>query len=562
MIGSGTKDLAQGLVELAAIFAEGRGRPALRVYDTRGRLLASAGLLQADGEVACACDAEEASLEGLADGRFAELRPVCLRDKVELWVVATDDVGVDAAHLRQAVGVAARVLESERLRDYESEDTTEHLLTCFEQIRAVHDLSDKLPSCESVEAMGQLCLESLNTALGVRQSALVLLESDREGERRSGRVYRIGHGRSWTHEYASIEGPLADAIDDGKVRYASIDNYEIAVGSLEAEAQSALMVVPISFGSAGSDSVLGALVLLDREDEGPGRAFGSPDADLAQSVSTLLGLAIGTRARAEAEKELQIARAIQETLIPASAPDWRSLDVAGRNRSANQVGGDYFDYIESVDGREHCLIADVSGHNMASAMAMVMARSKLQTIASIENSPSAIFSSLAQGLYQDLVRNELFITAFFLSIVERDDEGCVRFRYSNAGHNPPLLLRADGDVEWLDGGGPMIGFLPAVDYDECEVWMRPGDLLVLYTDGVTEATDAKGEMLDEAGLARVVSELKGEASLTILEGIYRSVDEHSEHRPADDDVTVVVLKCPLREGEPLQTAGTASGREE
>lgn len=539
MIGAGTQDLARGLVELAERVAASSGRPALRVCDAEGRELACGGDAALDAGIAVEVSDGEIALRGVSHGRIAEVRPVCLRDRVELIVVATNDSGEDRATLVDLSDLASGLLERERLRDYEAEDTTEHLLTCFEQIRAVHDLADKLPACESVEDMGKLCLGSLNTALGVRQSALVLVDPGAE----RGRALRIADGgaRMWMSEVDLGPGPIRDAIADSKVRYGVASSYEFSDDSIEADAEHVLMVVPISFG-AEQASALGALVLLDRDEEGPGRAFGSPDADLAQSVSTLLGLALGTRARAAAEKELQIARAIQETLIPANAPSWESLDVAGRNRAANQVGGDYFDFMESADGRQHCVIADVSGHNMASAMAMVMARSQLRMVVPREASPSRIFGALASGLYEDLVRNELFITAFFLSVVERDPERGTRIRYTNAGHNPPLVLREGGTVEWLEGGGPMIGFMPNVDYDEQEVWLRPGDLLVLYTDGVTEATDANGEMLDEDGLAEVVTRLQQRDASTILDGIYRTVEEHAEHRVADDDVTVVVIK--------------------
>ena len=547
MIGAGTQDLARGLAELAARLAKaGSGRPALRVYDEQGRELALGGEIEADLELGLAILGEhgqEARVTGLCEKRMAALRPVRLRDHAELWIVVTEDLSAARTQVQELAELAAGLLERERLRDYEAEDTTEHLLTCFEQIRAVHDLADRLPTCETVEAMGKLCLESLNTALGLRVSALILLDG-RQGE---GRVLRVSGGGQSIEiaEFGEHPGPISQALADGKVRYGVPASYEITAGSIEAEARDALMVVPICFGSE-REAVLGVLVLIDREgDDGLKHPFGSPDADLAQSVSTLLGLALGTRLRAAAEKELQIARAIQETLIPAKAPDWDALDVAGRNQSANQVGGDYFDYFESDDGQRHCVVADVSGHNMASAMAMVMARSQMRAVVGRETSPAAVCSALASGLYEDLVRNELFITVFFLSIVGHDEERGTRIRFTNAGHNPPLLLRADGQLEWLEGGGPMIGFLPQVDYAEQEIWLSAGDILVMFTDGVTEATDASGKMFDEEGLSTVVQRLQDEGAASILEGIYQSVETHAERRAADDDITVVVIKCPV-----------------
>ncbi|MCB9880831.1 MAG: PP2C family protein-serine/threonine phosphatase [Planctomycetes bacterium] len=558
MIGAGTQDLARVLVELSSRLVSGPSRPALRIFDASGRELAAGGRTEADGEPQFSFEDANLVVRDLVKSRSCEVRPVRLRECVELWVVATDEATLPRSELADFAELVSGMLERERLRDYEAEDTTEHLLTCFEQIRAMHDLSDRLPMCETVEAMVELCLESLNTALGVRSSVLVL----RDRPPAVGRVLRLStDGEPATiSEYEPVSGPLADALVDAKVRYGTVSSYEIAPGSLESEAEHSLMVVPVCFGSE-RDSVLGALLVFDRDDIGPGRAFGSPDADLAQSVGTLLGLALGTRARAEAEKELQIARTIQETLIPANAPSWGSLDVAGRNRSANQVGGDYFDFVESAAGQQHCIIADVSGHNMASAMAMVMARSQLRAVLRHEASPSGALEELCRGMHEDLVRNELFITAFFLTVVERDPARGARIRYASAGHNPPLVLRRDGSIEWLHGGGPMIGFMPEISYEESELWLADGDLLVLYTDGVTEATDARGKMLDEEGLAGIVQKLQRESAGQILDGIYRRVDAHSDHRAADDDVTVVVIKCRVDHVEPCAAAAGIGSKE-
>ena len=546
MTAVGTEDLAQALVDFMTRVADDKGRSALYVFDVSGRRLVSGGCMAADASFETRIDTERCEVVGLLTTRQCAVRAVHLREAVVLWVIVTDDARQSRDAVQGLADLVGGMLERERMRDYEAEDTTEHLLTCFEQIRSMHDLSDRLPTCETVEAMVELCLGSLITALGVRSSAFI----QRARDFAPGRVLRIAAGDAELQvtDYQSTPGPVADALADAKVRYGAISSYEVTALSLEAEAQQALMVVPVCFGQE-SDAVLGALVLLDREDGLPGRAFGSPDADLAQSVGTLLGLALGTRERAAAEKELQIARTIQETLIPAHAPSWAALDVAGRNRSANQVGGDYFDFVESPGGAQHCVIADVSGHNMASAMAMVMARSQLRSILRREASPASALQDLCRGLHEDLVRNELFITAFFLTVLERDAERGARMRFANAGHNPPLVLRKDGSIEWLHGGGPMIGFLPEISYDESELWLAEGDLLVLYTDGVTEATNAKGQMLDEDGLARVVEGLQHASASDILDGIYHRVEAHSGHRVADDDVTVVVIKCRVQQPE-------------
>ncbi len=544
MLGVGTRDLASSLAQVATHTVGVGASHAFWIADGEGQLLASGGAAHLDGALEYALYRDQLEVIGLPENRVSVARLVELPANLRVWVIATGDAGDDAAALESFAALIGAIVEREGMRDYEGEDTTEHLLSCFEQIRAVHDLADRLPACQSAEEMSRLCLEALLLALGVRLGAVVLPQ-DGLG---AAKAHLMGdEGKTfWTAQIPlddnGVSGPIAQAMADGKVCYGAADQLDIAPGTLEAEALDWLLVVPICFGSEADRVVLGCLVLLDRNeaDGGKGAPIGNPEAELTQSVSVLIGLILGTRLRAAAEKELQLARQIQETLVPEKAPSWVGLDLAGRNRPANQVGGDYFDYLESDDGRHQLIIADVSGHNMASAMAMVMARSHLRGIARRESMPSRILGELASGLFADLTRNELFITCFLLTVVEQSEAGTV-VRYTNAGHNPPLLLRASGEVEWLGGGGPMVGFLPDVEYVERKLLLEPGDLIVMYTDGVTEATNQQGEMLDEEGLADVVNRLASSRADEILAGIFSAVDLHSAG-PGEDDVTAVVVK--------------------
>lgn len=543
MIGAGTKDLAEGLARVATLWNDAARGQAVWMLDAGGNVLAGGGATALDGDVAFERGETDLVIRSLPTTRLARTRELELAGATSMTLVLTGDAADGAAELDAFSQSIGELLERESRRDHESEDTTEHLLACFEQIRAVHDLADRLPGCENVEEMARMCLESLLLAMEVRVGALVLRQDGRD----TGRAMFVGEQgtRFWSQNDVPIEvdvapGPVAQAFLDGKVRYGATDSFESFEGVVESLARRRLLVVPICFGSESAPTVLGCLVLIDRDSDRD-LPFGSPEAELTQSVSVLLGLALGTQRRASAEKELQIARSIQETLIPERSPSWGGIDLAGRNEAANQVGGDYFDFLKSVDGHSHVVIADVSGHNMASAMAMVMARSQLKAVLTQKSKPGEILEALASGLFADLTRNELFITVFMLTIVETTAEGTV-VRFTNAGHNPPLLWRSDGTCEWLEGGGPMVGFMPSVDYEEKELVMRPGDVIVLYTDGVTEVTNENGDMLDEDGLAEVVASLANGTAQEILDGIFRAVGDHAVSA-AEDDVTAVVIRC-------------------
>jgi hypothetical protein len=541
MLLAGTQDVALAIAAAARHFTTAVDQ-ALWLVAADGAVVASGGATAGDAGIELTVGGSELTVAGLPASRRAWTHRCDLAGGETLWLVLTA-----AAESRGAADLLAslgELLARTALRDYEAEDTTEHLLSCFEQIRAVHDLADQLPLCDTLEEMVRLCLESLQLALGVRLAAAVL----RQGPTGPARCLILEpSGRPLASSLITFDadsvGPVAQTLRDGKPRYSPVAALVGDLGVLEGLAHEHLMVVPICFGSDPETAVLGCLVLMDRDDASrSSRSFGSPDAELTQSVGVLLGLVLGTKLRAAAEKELQIARAIQETLIPARPPRWAGVELAGRNRSANQVGGDYFDFLESASGRKHVVIADVSGHNMASAMAMVMARTHLRSHLAHADSPGPLLAELARGLYDDLMRNDLFITCCLVSLMETGEAG-VRLRLANAGHNPPLLLRGDGEVRWLYGEAPMIGFLPDPRYVEQEVLIEPGDLLVLYTDGLTEVVDPEGRMFDETGLEGAVRRRSGGAAESILDGLFAAVDAHAAVAQNSDDRTAVVIRA-------------------
>ncbi len=547
MVGAATRELANGLTEVATHFAAHAVQAGIWVHDSDGAAIAQGGACDRDGSPEFRSEGDTLSLHGLAKGRISVSRRLELPGDTSLDFAVTGDAKLGRDALQELASDLERAFESAAFRDYEAEDTTEHLLGLFEQIRAIHDLADQLPDCENFVEMGQLCLRALILSLHAKQGALVLRTPGREG---------LAMGLLMQKQGAVCEeleikvrqdgqGPIDRVLRTGDQVYGLAEQFDIARDSLEATAEAGLLCVPISFGSGERQEILGCFLLLDREQGREAeRPFGNPDAEVVESVSVLLGLIIGTRNRVQAEKELQIASTIQETLIPEHAPNWPGIDIAGRNRSANQVGGDYFDYVESDDGTPLVVIADVSGHNMASAMAMVMARTRLQAALEVENAPGRLMQRVCEGLFQDLYRNELFITFFCLSLEERTDEG-VRIRYTNAGHNPPLLMRGDGSAEWLGGGGPMVGFLPVYDYEEEEVTLKRGDMVVLYTDGVTEAVSpVTGEMLEEAGLERIIRDLRSQKAQGVMDQLLAGLEAHTGAKADEDDITVVVLKVP------------------
>jgi serine phosphatase RsbU (regulator of sigma subunit) len=239
-------------------------------------------------------------------------------------------------------------------------------------------------------------------------------------------------------------------------------------------------------------------------------------------------------------KELSMARTIQRQVLPDEPARVAGFDVAARYEACGAVGGDYFDYARLADGRTLVAVADVSGHNLASGMVMVAARSTLRALARVHTDAAQLFSGLAAQMHDDLQRTERFLTAAGVAL--RGGEGAVE--YVCAGHNDLLVYRAACDrVERVASQGTILGFLPDFAYEASRIELQAGDCMLLYTDGITEAVDAAGEMFGEERLAGVFAQLaQNRTAQRVVDGIAAELEQFRGGRASDDDVTAVVIR--------------------
>jgi len=250
--------------------------------------------------------------------------------------------------------------------------------------------------------------------------------------------------------------------------------------------------------------------------------------------------------RVALEEELTLARQIQFRYLPTTFPAWNNLQVYGTNQPSKQVGGDYFDVVE-VGNDILAAIADVSGKGVPAALVMSMMQASLRTQAGEGRSPSDMLTRINRLM---LERGEtgMFATGF----LARLDRETLTLRYTNAGHNPPLLIHADGSVEILSRGGLLLGVFEDPRLEEGAVQLTRGDRLLLYTDGVTEARAPDGEFYDEERLADL---LRGMPPGLTAEEIAHTVKDHVRAFTGtddfEDDMTLVVLRIPETFGAPL-----------
>lgn len=238
------------------------------------------------------------------------------------------------------------------------------------------------------------------------------------------------------------------------------------------------------------------------------------------------------------EDELKIAREIQQGLLPAELPAIQGFDIAGINIPSFQVGGDYYDVIEHSDRDYVVAIGDVSGKGTPAALLMAGVQAVLRTIA-----PLHLPLPVATGRMNDLIcmntHGGKFIT-FFWGVLETESR---RFRYVNAGHNPPMLIRKNGTVQKLEEGGLILGIMKSVAaYQEGFTDFDQGDVLLMYTDGVSEAMNPDSVDFSEEALEQVAKANRHLSAKDIIGKIRQALEVHTKGSPQSDDITLFVLK--------------------
>jgi sigma-B regulation protein RsbU (phosphoserine phosphatase) len=237
------------------------------------------------------------------------------------------------------------------------------------------------------------------------------------------------------------------------------------------------------------------------------------------------------------EEELALASAIQRNLFPKRLPEIPGYDLAANSTPTRHVGGDYYDMIDLGDGRTLIAIADVSGKGTPASLLMSNLQAALRALADSDIDLAANAAKINELIYSNTDFNKY--ATFFYGVL---DARTHRFTYTNAGHNPPFLLRSSGEMETLSVGGLPVGLMSGVSYEQGEVGIGPEDVLVLYTDGVSEAMDAAGDEFGEARIEEICRECAAGTAANLLGRMVEDVARFSAGLPQADDITAVVLK--------------------
>ncbi len=393
-------------------------------------------------------------------------------------------------------------------------------------IRVGRELSGNLPLSDLFNLIMNLSIEAVGAARGV----LMTLEGDEL-------VVRAARGEGFR-----ISSAVRDRVIKEKasllVRDARLDEAFAGRMSIVQQQIRSMLAAPLQT----DDRVIG-LIYLDSPHFV--HEFTKDDLNLLTVMANVAAIRIEHTRLAEVEqvermhaKELEQAAEIQRKLLPLTAPSVPDVDLAGYNAPCRTVGGDYYDFISYPDGRVAMLVGDVAGKGMPAALLMSSLQARVQVLFEEPADLAALVTRLNRIINSNCPANRFI--SFFIGVL---DPKTGQLNYVNAGHNPPLLARRDGTVEKLDCTGLILGIMPSARYEQQTVTLQPGDIAVLFSDGVTEASRPDvDEEFGEERLAQAVFKLRDLPAKSIIEAINQQVQEFTVGSPPADDITLVIAK--------------------
>jgi serine phosphatase RsbU (regulator of sigma subunit) len=392
-------------------------------------------------------------------------------------------------------------------------------------IHAGQELAENRPLAELFPLILDLSIQAVNAQRGV----LMLLEGETL-------VAKAHKGEGFRISSAVRDRVLAEK-SSMLVRNAQLDDALKARMSIVEYKVHTMMAVPLET----KDRIIGLIYV-----DSPFilREFTKNDLSLLTVMANVAAIRIEHVRLAEVEaaerimhRDLAQAAEIQGGMLPARAPEIAGLDLAGFNVPCRTVGGDYYDFFPYAGDSVGLALGDVSGKGMPASLMMMALHARVHVLAENPGDLGDFMARLNKATCAACPRNR-FITFFFAML----DGASGDLRFANAGHNPPILLRASGEAQMVEGGGPVLGVLSAAPYSEQSASLASGDFLVLYSDGVTEANNPEFEEFGEERLIRVLRENRMRAAQEIVDAVTAALREFTAGAPQADDITLLVAR--------------------
>ncbi len=392
-------------------------------------------------------------------------------------------------------------------------------------IRAGNELSGNRPLPELFRFILELAIDAVK---GDRGIILTLENNELVPQANRGEGFRIS---------STVRNRVIDTGASVLVRDTASDEALRERKSIVEQNIRSLIAVPLQTGT----EIIGIIYV-----DSPSilRPFNKDDLNLLTVMANVAAVRIEHTRLAEMERAKQImardldqAAEIQQLYLPATAPNVRGLDLAGHNAPCRTVGGDYFDFFPYEGSRVAMVLGDVSGKGMPASLLMMGLQARVQALAEEPKDLASVMTRLNRLTCANCPANR-FITVFFCILNGETGE----LIFCNAGHNPPLIIRANGEHEQLEGGGPVIGIIPTIEYREYRQKLEIGDTLVIYSDGVTEAADASDDEFETERLAETVRRSRHLPATQIVDLIRKAVTVHAAGAPQSDDITIMVAR--------------------
>jgi sigma-B regulation protein RsbU (phosphoserine phosphatase) len=418
------------------------------------------------------------------------------------------------------------------------EREVERLKSAVEELTVLNDLAIAASLALEVDNMLDIIVEKAIKAVKAEQGSILLVTEQadaplktlirQQDERSRLLTYRVGtHITGWVLKH---QQPLQidDLSTDKRFNPTEQERNEIR----------SVLCVPIRYKA----KIIGILMVTNKKTFDP---FSENDLRLLSIIAAQSGQLIrNSQLQQEAldnkrmEHELAMARKIQLNLLPKTTPEAEALEIASYFNPADEVGGDYYDYFPMGEDKIDIVLADVSGHGASSALIMTMAKGVLHSIAHQFENPDDILAEMNKIL-NPIIPREMFVTIIFLCF---DLKNRV-LRYSNGGHNPLLLYENETkSCQLLELPGPALGLTNLSVYQAKELKLSSGDLVLIYTDGVTEAFDAHGEMFQESRLVESVEKVAAGTPDIIVDRVRDDLDKFTGQAAQSDDVAMIAVK--------------------
>lgn len=436
---------------------------------------------------------------------------------------------LDKTIIRSLVDLSGSAIEKAAMID-QLQEVNRNLDRKYQELNTLFDLSKEFNVGLNEDRVLRLLTFSLLGQVGVSRYAVCLLQN--------GNVNIVSSRLDTTTDLTSTLAlccmvrtptPTSELYRKKKFREAAVDLEKAGI----------VAVIPMQVQNETK-----GLILLGKKLRGGD--YSSSDLEFLYSLANLAIISIENAKlfreaieKQRLEDELAIAREIQQGLLPRSLPHIPGFDIAAVNIPSKQVGGDYYDVIQKSDREIVIAIGDVSGKGMPAALLMSNVQASLRALTPVGLSLSEATARINDLMCQSTSPGK-FIT-FFWGIL---DVPTRRFCYVNAGHNLPFLLRTDGTVERLEEGGMIIGMLKTTSpYEQGTVTLESGDLLVLFTDGISEAMNAEGVDFTEERLEQTLRRLQKASAREVIDRVREELQTYTRGTPQSDDITMLVLKA-------------------